>query len=329
MAKEITVLDLLNLKQHPHSDLRLICLAGRKGLSKKVTSPEINRPGLALSGFFEGFDARSIQIFGTAENAYLNKQTKPEREKTLDEIFSRKIPCCIFCFDENPGEAVLKSADALGVPILQTPLSTSDFSMRILRALGNMFAPQLIIHANLIEVLGTGVLIRGESGIGKSETALELIERGHRLIADDSVLIKCLNGNTLLGLPTAGTLSHHMEIRGPGIIDVSRIFGMVAIREDSQIDVLIDLIEWDSKNHSIKRGETSGTESILGVEVPRIEIAVKSGRNIPIIIETTVLNERLKQSGKIREGEFNENILRWIEAENMKNGFREHKKGVM
>jgi HPr kinase/phosphorylase len=184
-----------------------------------------------------------------------------------------------------------------------------------MRILSNIFAPRQSVHGVLVEVYGLGILILGDSGVGKSETALELIERGHRLVADDVVEIFCVDGNVLTGAGANKIIGHHMEIRGLGIINVTHLFGVRAIRDQKQIQLVVKLEEWDSKKMYDRLGMEEKFSEFLGVSIPKLEIPVKPGRNIPIIIETAAMNERLKKMGYNSAREFNQNILKWIESD--------------
>jgi HPr kinase/phosphorylase len=199
--------------------------------------------------------------------------------------------------------------------VLQTGLSTSEFSSRIMRVLQDIFAPRQSIHGVLVEVYGLGILILGDSGVGKSETALELIKHGHRLVADDVVDIHCVNGNILMGAGANKIIGHHMEIRGLGIINITHLFGIGAVRDRKQIQLVVVLEEWDSAKTYDRLGAEEKKMEFLGVNIPKIEIPVKPGRNVPIIIETAAMNERLKQMGYNAAREFNRNILKWIESD--------------
>jgi HPr kinase/phosphorylase len=194
-------------------------------------------------------------------------------------------------------------------------LPTSEFAARIIRVLNDIFAPHTTIHGVFVEVYGIGVLITGASGVGKSEAALALIERGHRLVADDVVEIRCVGGNFLWGRGASSVTSHHMEIRGLGIINITHLFGVGAIRDEKRIQTVIQLEEWDpSKSYDrISSGETS--MEILGVKIPHIVVPIKPGRNIPIIIETAAMNERLKRMGYNPAAEFNKNVMSWLEKQ--------------
>lgn len=313
--RRFTVLDLLDLELREHNALDLRCLGGRKGLVREITVPDINRPGLTLSGFYEAFGAERIQIFGQGECAYLEKLAAEGRSDTLERFFQFPIPCCVFANSLQPDRIFMRLAEAADCPVLQTELSSSEFSSRLLRVLSDVFAPQTTIHGVLVEVFGIGILLTGDSGVGKSETALELIERGHRLVADDVVEIRCVNGNVLMGQGANKVIGHHMEIRGLGIINVTHLFGVGAIRDKKQIQLVCDLELWDPEKVYDRIGTDENLTEILEVKVPKLDIPVKPGRNIPVIVETAAMNERLKKMGYHSAREFNQNILRWLESE--------------
>ncbi len=316
---KFTVLDLIDLEPERPNALDLRCYCGRKGLSREIFSTEINRPSLALAGFFEKFVGERIQIIGRGEFAYIEATPREILSPQLDELLQYNIPCFIFCYDLEPPEYFRDAAEAAGIPILLTPLDSSATTIRLLRALDDVFAPKQTVHGVFVEVEGMGVLIQGESGVGKSETALELLDRGHRLIADDVVLINCLNGNILWGRGASKVMGHHMEIRGLGIIDIAQVYGMNAVRDTKQIEIVFQLEEWDSGKNYDRLGTSEETTTLLGVNIPLITLPVKPGRNIPIIIEAAVLNQRLKYQGLHAAKEFNKNLIQWIESENARN----------
>ncbi len=319
--KPFTVLDLLSLDLKEHNALDLTCLTGRPGLVREITIPDLNRPGLALAGFYENFGAERIQIIGRGETAFLRRLEQEGRTETIDELFSRHIPCAVFTHALEPTAYFRIAADRSNCPILQTDLPSSEFSSRLIRALSNVFAAHETIHGVLVEVFGIGVLILGDSGVGKSEAALELIERGHRLVADDAVDIRCVAGNILLGAGANKALGHHMEIRGLGIINITHLFGVGAIRDSKQIQLVVELELWDSGKVYDRIGAEDRTKDILGVNVPYLEIPVKPGRNVPIIIETAAMNERLKKMGYYSAREFNQSVLKWLESEHARNAY--------
>jgi HPr kinase/phosphorylase len=313
--KRFTVLDLIDIDLKEHNSLNLKCIGGRKGLDREITVQNINRPGLALSGFFENFAYERLQIFGQGEAAYISKLGEDNNYENIHKMFSYTIPCCIFTHGLSPNSTVMEIAEKAQCPVLQTDLPTSDFSARIIRILTGIFAPRQSLHGVLVEVYGLGILILGDSGVGKSETALELIMHGHRLVADDVVDIHCVNGNILMGTGANKIIAHHMEVRGIGIINITHLFGVGAIRDRKQIQLVVKLTEWDSVQNYDRIGLEEEYMEILGVNIPKLEIPVKPGRNIPIIIETAAMNERLKKMGYHAAKEFNQNILRWLESD--------------
>ncbi len=316
--KEFTVLDLLDLDLKENNALNLSCIGGRPGLARVITNSKINRPGLTLGGFFKEFSYDSIQLFGKGEQAYLHQLEEQNSFESVEKMFSYQIPCVIFCEGGEPGKKFVAISERSGCPVLKTDLPSGDFAIRIYQVLSDVFAPQKTIHGVLVEVFGVGVLITGDSGAGKSETALELIERGHRLISDDSVKLQCVGGNILIGSGENEYLAHHMEIRGLGIINITHLFGVSAIRDKKQVQLYVQLEEWDSNKTYDRVGEDVTIE-ILGVTIPKLEVPVKPGRNVPIIIETAAMNERLKKLGYYSAKEFNQNILKWLESESARN----------
>jgi HPr kinase/phosphorylase len=308
------VLDLLELDLKENDALDLKCVGGRPGLIREITVTEINRPGLELGGFFENFAYQRIQIFGRGENAFLQKLSSEGGRENLEKLFTYEIPCCVFTHSLEPTADFAALAEKSECPVLQTDLSSSEFTIRILRVLSTIFAPKKTLHGVLVEVFGLGVLIQGDSGVGKSEAALELIERGHRLVADDAVEIRRVSGNILMGAG-AQIVSHHMEIRGLGIINVTQLFGVGAIRDKKQIQLVAQLEAWDPKKSYDRIGSEEDTINILGVQVPSLLIPIKPGRNIPVIIETAARNERLKKMGYYSAKEFNRNVMNWLETE--------------
>lgn len=319
--KKITVLDLLDLDLKGHNSLNLHCIAGRMGLSRALTVPDINRPGLALSGFYDSFAYQRVQLFGRGEFAYLKKLNFEGNIETIKQFFSYGIPCAIFTHSITPDDTFLSIAEHAGCAILQTDLESTEFSSRLLRVFSNLFAPKKTMHGVFVEVYGIGILLTGDSGVGKSETALELVERGHRLVADDIVEIRCVNGNSILGQGANKLISHHMEIRGLGIINISQLYGVGAIREQKEVQLVVKLETWDQNKIYDRLGTDAHTTDILGVKIPLIEIPVKPGRNLPIIIEAAAMNERLKSMGYYSAREFNQNILRWIETGEAQNAY--------
>lgn len=315
-TKKFTVLDLLDLDLKEKDDLKLKCISGRSGLTRTISIPNINRPGLALSGFFDNFAFERIQVFGRGEQSYLDMLARKGEMDSIKEFFEFPIPCCIVTSGMQPNEQFLQIAHEAGVPILTTSFNSSEFIIKLMRVLSDVFAPRIIVHGTLVEVYGIGILLKGGSGIGKSETALELIERGHRLIADDAVELSCSDSSIIIGRGANKVTGFHMEIRGLGIINVSHLFGVGAIRDKKKLELIVNLEEWDPQKNYDRFGGQDKYEEILGVQIPVVDIPVKTGRTIPVIVETASMNQRLKKMGYFSAKEFNENMLQWLENEN-------------
>src|SRR5574344_2138365 len=269
--KKFTVLDLLELDLPGHDALDLTCIAGRRGLPRALTVPDINRPGLALTGFYESFAYQRVQVFGRGEVAYLQKLHAEHNTATLKSLFQYPIPCCVFSHSLQPTDEFIQIAEEACCPVLQSALESTEFSSRLIRVFSNIFAPKKTMHGVLVEVYGVGILLVGHSGVGKSECALELIERGHRLVADDIVEIRCVNGNTVLGQGASKTISHHMEIRGLGIINIAQLYGVGSIREQKEVQLVVKLEEWDANKVYDRLGTKQNTIEFLGVKVPSLE----------------------------------------------------------
>ena len=322
--RTFTVLDLIDLDFKEHNSLNLRCIGGRKGLAREINIPDLNRPMGAIMGFSEDFAFRRIQLFGRGEVSFLRRLEASGETQSIHEMFTHPIPCCIFTHNLAPHKDFLDIAEAAQCPVLQTDLGTAEFSARLMRILAELFAPRQSIHGVLVEVFGLGILILGDSGVGKSETALELIHRGHRLVADDVVDMHCTNGNLLIGAGANKIIGHHMEIRGLGIINITNMFGVRAIRDRKEIQLVVQLETWDTVKTYDRLGTDEQTMVFLGVSIPKLEIPVKPGRNIPIIIETAAMNERLKSMGYNAAREFNKNILKWIESDNARSIYFGH-----
>ncbi|HOP29336.1 MAG TPA: HPr(Ser) kinase/phosphatase [Spirochaetota bacterium] len=298
-------------------DLQLRLIAGEGGLEKEIKYGEINRPGLALAGFFDYFAYDRIQIFGQGETAFMNQLSYEQKMKTYSDFFSYDLLCCIFTHEYVPDKLFLEFAEKKNVPVFLSKRGTTRFITLFVHVIDEIFAEQVTLHATLVDVFGVGVLLTGKSGVGKSETALELIERGHRLVADDMVIVKKIDESLLMG---AGSeiLKHHIEIRGIGIVNVREIFGIRSVRNRKRIEMVILLEEWDSGKEYDRLGLDDKKYNILDIEVPYITVPVRPGRNIPVIIETAALNQRLKKIGINSARELDEKIKKWIITEGQK-----------
>ncbi len=316
-----TVLDLLDLDLKEQNHLGLSCIAGRSGLSRTITTSKISRPGLPLSGFFEQFSAFAIQVFGKGEQAYAEKLESEGSMASIEQFFAYDLPCCIFSDGGRPSKKLIELANETSTPLLTTSLASSDFTRRLIQTLDEVFAPTQTIHAVFVEVYGIGVLITGESGVGKSETALELVERGHRLISDDTVKLRSISDNYLIGMGQNPLLAHHMEIRGLGIINLASLYGVGSIRERKQVQLAVHLEPWDTNKHYDRIGDEKLADTYLGISIPKVIIPVKPGRNVPIIIETAARNERLKKMGYYSAKQFDQSVLRWLESEAVRHSY--------
>ena len=262
----------------------------------KVEQTDINRPALQLTGFFEHFPTDRVQVIGHVESTYLTTLDEGRKKYIYDQIFGANIPCMIFCRGIQPDEYILEAGNKYGVPVLVTNMTTSSFMAEIIRWLNVELAPCISIHGVLVDVYGEGVLIMGESGIGKSEAALELIKRGHRLVTDDVVEIRKVSDETLIG--TAPDITRHfIELRGIGIIDVKNLFCVESLKETQCIDIVIKLEDWNKDKEYDRLGLEEQYTEFLGNKVVCHSIPIRPGRNLAIIVESAAVNHRQKKMG--------------------------------
>ena len=289
-------------------NFELETLYGPEGYEeRKVTREDVNRPGLQLAGFFDYFDPERLQTIGLVEKSYLERLTSEEREKSFDALFSHDFPALIIARGLEPFPECMEAAVRYNIPVLRTPDTTSDFMSTLIAYLKQALSPRITRHGVLVDIYGEGVLLLGESGVGKSETAIELVKRGHRLIADDAVEIKRVAANRLQG--TAPELiRHYIELRGIGIVDVRRLFGMSAVKREADIDMVINLEPWQDGAIYDRLGAENHYMSILDVQIPTLTIPVKPGRNLAIIIEVAAMNNRNKKMGHNAALEFTKQI---------------------
>jgi len=262
----------------------------------RISQPDVNRPALQLAGFFDYFDSDRVQIIGHVENAYMQKMSDDGGLKVISKLLDYKVPCIVFCRNIEVPEGLVELATEKGVPILRTGKTTSSFMAEVIRWLNVELAPRISIHGVLVDVYGEGILIMGESGIGKSEAALELIKRGHRLVTDDVVEIKKVSDDTLIG--TAPDITRHfIELRGIGIIDVKTLFGVESVKNTQSIDLVIKLEEWDKDQEYDRLGLEEQYTEFLGNKVVCHKIPIRPGRNLAIICESAAVNYRQKKMG--------------------------------
>ncbi|MBQ9120730.1 MAG: HPr(Ser) kinase/phosphatase [Lachnospiraceae bacterium] len=262
----------------------------------KVSQPDVNRPALQLTGFFDYFDSERVQIIGNVEYAYMQKMEKDHGIGIMRKLMSFKMPCIVFCRGIEVSEEIRQIAVEMGVPIFRTNKTTSSFMSEVIRWLKVELAPRISIHGVLVDVYGEGILITGESGIGKSEAALELLKRGHRLVTDDVVEIKKVSDDTLIG--TAPDITRHLiELRGIGIVDVKTLFGVQSVKNTQSIDLVINLEEWNKDREYDRLGLEEQYTEFLGNKVVCHNIPIRPGRNLAIICESAAVNHRQKKMG--------------------------------
>ena len=290
MASSVKVSKLIE-----NYDLKL-CNPGIDTDKIKITVPDINRPSLEWTGYFEHFDSLRVQIIGFTENSYVEQMDKESKFAIYEKLMSQRFPCIVFCRGMEPDQELIDAGTKYGVPVLVTQKTTSSFMAEIIRWLNVQLAPMISIHGVLVDVFGEGVLIMGESGIGKSEAALELIKRGHRLVSDDVVEISRVSDITLVG--TAPDITRHfIELRGIGIIDVKTLFGVESVKDTQNIDMVIKLEDWDKDKEYDRLGLEDQYTEFLGNKVVCHNIPIRPGRNLAIIVESAAVNYRQKKMG--------------------------------
>ena len=302
--KDLVVRDLLERKRE---SLSLDLLAGQDHLHRVIPGPETGSPGLVLSGYTERFPEGRIQVLGETEITYLRSLGPEERRDAVELLLGFDVPVLFVTKGLEPPDALVEGASREGVPLVRTGLGTGEFFRRIKPYLEEEFAPRTSIHGSLADVYGVGLLFVGRSGIGKSECVLDLVERGHRLVADDVVMVSRRGNDVLIGRGHE-LAKHHMEIRGVGIIDVQALFGIRATRQQKRIEVMVQLEEWSDQASYDRTGLDADTTEILGVELPRVVIPLNPGKNITVIAEVIAMNHLLKYSGVETAQDFDREI---------------------
>jgi len=292
-------------------DLRLSLVAGRQGLSRRVSSSRIQKPGLVLAGFTEYLHKERIQIFGNTEMSYLRTLPQPRAAEVIEHFLKQDVSCLVVTKDLDPTPEILKASEAHGVPVLRTSHLSSQFIEAVQTYLEDVLSPSTSMHGVLLDVFGVGILLLGKSGIGKSEIALDLIMRGHRLVADDIVDVKRPSQEAVFGMGSE-IIKHHMEIRGLGIINIKDLFGVAAIRERKKIEIVLELVDWDPTVEYDRLGVEDRKYRVLDVEIPMLVVPVRPGRNMTTIIEVAARNHLLKQQGHHSAREFQERLNRAI-----------------
>jgi HPr kinase/phosphorylase len=294
-------------KEHGASlQMRLVADGG--GLNRAIREPTVNRPGLALSGFTRYFAHKRVQAIGHAESYFLQSLPVEQRQKHLNDLFAFRVPCVVFSRGLKPDKEFLEAAKAAGVPIFQTPLVTMKFINVATLALEMMFAPRGTEIGSMVDILGVGVLIRGESGIGKSEAVLALIDRGYSLVSDDVTRVTLVDGREIMGTSSDLTRSH-MEIRGIGIINVAAMFGVKSFRKEKTMDLVVTLKQWDEVADVDRLGLEQEFVKVLGIDMPHMIIPVRPGRDLARLIEVAAFQTKLKMSGYNAAQELNERLI--------------------
>lgn len=288
--------------------MKLELLGSPAGLEREITSIDASGPGLVLAGYVGRFVHARVQVLGETEVSYLNSLSADERSKNIKQFFSYPIPCVMVTKGQELPAGMEEEAKSVGLAILRSKLKTQEFYRHIGPFLESMFAPTATLHGSLADVFGVGLLFTGGSGIGKSECVLDLVERGHRLVADDLVIVRRRGTDLVIGRAHENA-HHHMEIRGVGIIDVSKIFGIRAVRQQKRIEVVVNLEQWDAMKGDVDRtGLDAQTTRILDVEIPLVTVPLNPGKNITVIAEVIALNHLLKYSGVNVAEAFNERL---------------------
>ena len=293
--------------------LALEVITGTRGLEREIGSPNVSSPGLVLAGYVERFPAHRLQVFGETEVSYLASLPEGERRGILETYFSFPIPAVFVTKSQKPPGEMSELATAAGVPIIGSRLKTNEFYSRIKPWLEEEFAPTTTLHGSLADIFGVGLLFVGRSGIGKSECVLDLVERGHRLVADDVVIATRRGTEVLLGRGHE-LQRHYMEIRGVGLVDVPSVFGIRAVRQQKRIEVIVELVDWDPELIVDRTGLDREGTTILDVTLPKITVPLNPGKNITVIAEVIAMNHLLKYSGVDAAERFNERLLKTMRA---------------
>jgi HPr kinase/phosphorylase len=305
VSKPVSVAHIVErMREH----LGLDVVGDSAGLGREVPGSDISSPGLALAGFVNRFAVQRLQVLGETEVSYLAQLPARERRQQLELFFSFPIPCVFITKAQEPPEGLIDCANAAGVPIIRSVHKTAEFYRRIKPFLEDTFAPTTTLHGSLADVYGVGLLFQGPSGIGKSECVLDLVERGHRLVADDLVIAKRRGNDVLIGRGHE-LQRHYMEIRGVGLVDVPAIFGIRAVRQQKRIEVVVWLEEWNADAVVERTGLDADMIDILGVETPRIRVPLNPGKNITVIAEVIAMQHLLKYSGIDAAHVFNERLI--------------------
>ena len=312
------VIEAISVKQLFDSfnkQLKLELVSGQKGMNLMINERSLNRPALALTGYLKFFASKRIQLFGAGEMGYLRSLTIEEESKILRTIFSKKIPCIIISRNLAPSKILKQISNEFNIPLIRSSLASKTLTTELTLLLEDYFAPRTQIHGTLLDVKGTGTLISGESGVGKSECALALIERGYSLVADDLTYIKRINDREIVG--TSNELSRgYMECRGLGIINIAELFGVRSVRKEKRIDLVVRFFNWNKGYTEERTGLSDDTIELLGLKVPLIEIPVRPGRDMALLVEVAAMVRALKSMGHDSAKEFNKKLIQEMNKRN-------------
>ncbi len=294
-------------------ELELRLVAGERGLGRVIREPAVNRPGLLLAGFRKYFAEHRVQVFGNAEMHYLRSLPPVARAARYAEFFATRVPCAVFCRGGKPDPEFQRQAEAAGVPVFRCPMVTMKFINRATLVLEELSAPRLRVHGSMVDIRGIGVLIMGEPGVGKSECAIGLVERGYSLVADDTTLVRLNAGRELIGTsPEVGR--NFMEVRGIGLVDVPAMFGVKGIRTEKRVDLIVTLKVWEPRAEMERVGEEMETKTILGVAVPHMTIPILPGRDVARLVEVAALHMKLRVLGYNPARALNEALIASMQA---------------
>jgi HPr kinase/phosphorylase len=292
----VTPLTVNDLVARKGKALQLEVLTGDVGLDRPIRVPQVSSPGLVLAGFTKRFPANRMQLIGETELEYLRSLSPTERRASWELLVNFDLPCIFVAKGQRVPKELVAIAKDRGIPLLRSKLTTADLYQRLTPYLTEVFAPSTKLHGSLADVFGVGLLFMGRSGIGKSECVLDLVERGHRLVADDAILVTQTGAEVLIGRSPEITW-RHMEIRGVGIVDVSALFGVHAVRQQKRIEVVVQLVDWEKTHEADRTGLDAQTTTILGVELPKVIVPLNPGKNITVVSEVVAMNHLLKYSG--------------------------------
>ncbi len=290
------------------SGLELHLVAGAAGLKRSIRESTVNRPGLALSGFTRYFAFKRVQVIGNAEAYFIKSLSAEERASRYKTLFSYRLPCVVFSRNLHPDKLFLKAAEEASIPLFRSPMVTMKFINLATLALEMIFAPRGTEMGSMVDILGVGVIIRGESGIGKSESVLALIERGYSLVADDITKVTLVDGREVMGT-SAELTRNHMEVRGIGIINVAAMFGVKSIRQEKRVDLVVTLKSWNEVGDVDRLGMEQAFVRILGIDIPHITIPVRPGRDLARLIEVAAFHTKLQASGFNPAKELNDRLV--------------------